>query len=184
MNKHNDQNRRIGCRQARKLFASKPGGSAGSQDVPNSHGRAQLERHLRGCEDCSIKYRIHSLSGTVLDLSGASEPFTPGDDFFLALRARLERGPRNAEADRPAPDDSWAAALLLTARQLIPAMALLLLFIIGATFIWGGQPSSGEWAATRPSERVLFNDIYDYPTPTADDVLETLVAVEEKENAK
>ncbi len=184
MNKHMEQHREIGCRQTRKLFALKTGERAGNQDVSNSRERAELERHLRGCEDCSMKYRIHSLTGTVLDLSGTGEPFTPGDDFFLALRARLERGPRSAQAGRPAADDSWAAALLLTARQLIPAMALLLLFIIGATFVWSGQPSSEEAASARPSERVLFNDIYDYPTPTADDILETLVAVEEKENAK
>ncbi len=181
MNKDKDQLREIGCRQARKLFASKTGESAGDQEASNSRARAGLERHLGVCEDCAIKYRIHSLTGTVLDLSGTSEPFTPGDDFFLALRARLERGPESA---RPAPDDSWSAALLLTARQLIPAMALLLLFIIGATFVWDGRPSSGEEASARPSERVLFNDIYDYPAPTADDILETLVAMEEQENAK
>ncbi|HYP29443.1 MAG TPA: hypothetical protein VE262_22220 [Blastocatellia bacterium] len=172
MNKHTDQLRDIGCRRAQKLFAA-----AGDE-------RAGLERHLKGCEDCSLQYRIHSLTRTVLDYSGAREPITPGEDFFVSLRARLERGPQGAGGAQPAFDDSWAAALLLTARQLIPAMALLLLFIIGATLIGGGQPSAGDQAAARPSDRVLFNDIYDYPAPTADDVLETLVALEEKENGK
>ncbi|HKG20428.1 MAG TPA: hypothetical protein VKC34_00900, partial [Blastocatellia bacterium] len=130
------------------------------------------------------KYRTESLAGTVLDYAGAREPLSPGDDFFVALRARLERDVESARGGRPAPDDSWAAVLLLTSRQLIPAMALLLLFIIGATLIRREQPSAAERAAVRPSERVLFNDIYDYPAPTADDVLETLVAVEEKENGK
>jgi len=181
MTKHTNQRPEIGCRQARKLFAVRPGESAGNQGVPT--GRADLERHLKGCEDCSAKYRIHTLSGTVLDYAGSRKPVTPGDDFFVALRARLERGP-SEPASRPSADDSWAAALLLTARQLIPAMALLLLFIIGATFIWDTRPSASEQATNRPSERVLFNDIYDYPTPTADDVLETLVAVEEKDNGK
>jgi hypothetical protein len=32
----------------------------------------------------------------------------------------------------------------------------------------------------RPRERVMFSDMYDYPAPTRDDVLETLVAAEEK----
>jgi hypothetical protein len=158
---------------------------AGAKENRSNAGeRAQLERHLKGCEDCSAEYRIHSLTGTVLDYAGAREPLAPGEDFFVSLRARLERGPQGAASAQTAFDDSRAAALMLTARQLIPAMALLLLIIIGATLIRDRQASTGDQAAARPSERVLFNDIYDYPAPTADDVLETLVAVEEKENGK
>jgi hypothetical protein len=38
--------------------------------------------------------------------------------------------------------------------------------------------------ALRPGDRILFNDVYDYPAPTQDDVLESLVSVEEKENGQ
>jgi len=71
-------------------------------------------------------------------------------------------------------------ALLVTARQLFPVMAVLLLLMIGATFLWNQQPPDTSQAAVRPRERVMFSDMYDYPAPTRDDVLETLVAVEEK----
>jgi hypothetical protein len=70
--------------------------------------------------------------------------------------------------------------LLLTARQLIPAMAVLLLLIVGATLLWNQAPADTNQAAVRPRERVVFSDMYDYPAPTRDDVLETLVAAEEK----
>ena len=81
--------------------------------------------------------------------------------------------------------ESWATALLATARQLIPVMAVLLLLIIGATYMWSAEVAQGtDRVALRPRERVMFSDMYDYPAPTRDDVLETLVAAEEKENGK
>jgi hypothetical protein len=82
------------------------------------------------------------------------------------------------------PDESWVAALSLMARQLIPAMAMLLILVIGATLFLNSATRGGSNIALGPSERVLFNDIYDYPEPTPDDVLETLVAVEEREDGK
>ena len=67
-------------------------------------------------------------------------------------------------------------------------MAVLLLLMVGATLLWNRPPTeTGQLtsqAAVRPRERVVFPDMYDYPEPTRDDVLETLVAVEEKENGK
>ena len=119
--------------------------------------------------------------------AAAAEVITPGEDFFKALRARIARGPERAAIERV--DESWAAALLLTARQLIPAMAMLLLIIIGATLVSNIPESASNKRPTASNqiprrERIVFNDVYDVPAPTADDVLETLVAVEEKENAK
>jgi hypothetical protein len=75
---------------------------------------------------------------------------------------------------------------------MIPAMAMLLLLIIGATLLWrsapanwNSSPSPGGRVADIPRrERIVMPDLYDYPAPTADDVLETLVAVEEKKNGK
>jgi hypothetical protein len=63
---------------------------------------------------------------------------------------------------------------------------MLLALIIGATLLWSSAPprAASAQATVRPSERVMFNNFYDYPEPTAEDVLETLVAVEEKENGK
>jgi hypothetical protein len=124
-----------------------------------------------------------TLYHTALNMSGSSERVEPGPEFFKALRARIERGPESLRARQ---EESWTAALFVTARQLIPAMAMLLVLIIGATLLWSSAPprAANAQATVRPSERVMFNNFYDYPEPTADDVLETLVAVEEKENGK
>ena len=145
--------------------------------------RAATERHLQTCAHCAREYRLFQMGQAALNLAASSEPVLPDNDFFTALRAQIARG---ALDDRPAPagDESWAGAVFLTARQLIPAMAVLLLLIIGATLLWKNAPTEKSMAELRPRERVLFNELYDYPEPTPDDVLETLVAVEEKENAK
>ena len=80
-------------------------------------------------------------------------------------------------------DESWAAALLLTGRQLIPAMAMLLALIIGATVLWNSRSQNANELAFRPSEVIVLSDMYEY-RPTADDVLETLVGVEDRENGR
>jgi hypothetical protein len=93
------------------------------------------------------------------------------------VRARLHRGEPAIERA----DESWTAALFVTARQLIPAMALLLLLIIGATFLWssvapkGGQPLQSTNHLPR-----LFDD----PSPSVDDALDSVMAIEEKKNGK
>lgn len=165
------------CRQVRKRFPS--------LDVPDAMDvteRASTERHLRTCSRCEFEYRLFTLRRATLDAAAAPEPFAPGEDFFRALRARIARG-RELVPPRRA-DESWAAALLLTARQLVPAMAVLLVLIVGATLLWNSTAPGADQAALRPRERVMFPDMYDYPAPTRDDVLEILVAVEEKENGK
>jgi hypothetical protein len=124
---------------------------------------------------------LFNLQRRALDLAASPEQVVPDKDFFRALRARIARGP---ELSPTRAEESWAAALLLTARQLVPAMAVLLLVILGATLLWNQPRSATTEASLRPRERVVFSDIYDYPAPTRDDVLETLVAVEEKQNGK
>ena len=178
----------IVCRQARKCF---PALIEGGRVVPireklSVTERAAAHRHLQTCERCAGEYRLFALSRTAIDTAAAAEVITPGEDFFKALRARIARGPERA-VERA--DESWAAAMLLTARQLIPAMAMLLLIIIGATLAWNISESASSERPTASNqiprrERIVFNDVYDVPAATADDVLETLVAVEEKENAK
>lgn len=170
------------CRQVRKRFAALDEHRTGPANMSVTE-RAAAERHLQTCSRCKIEYRLFALQRATLDAAAAAEPITPDDDFFRALRARIARGPELAPAKRA--DESWAAALLLTARQLVPAMAVLLFLIAGATLIWNQAPSAADQtAALRPRERVVFPDMYDYPAPTRDDVLETLVAIEEKENGK
>lgn len=164
------------CRQVRKRFfvLSRPNRSA---EISVTE-RAAAERHLQTCSRCALEYRLFSLQRAALDAAATSEEFTADENFLRGLRARIARGPEPARL-RPA-DESWTAALLLTARQLIPAMAVLLLLILGATLFGGSNGSGTSQAAIRPRERVMFSDMYDYPAPTRDDVLETLVALEEK----
>ena len=76
---------------------------------------------------------------------------------------------------------------MLIWRQVVPAMAMLLLLILGATYFVGDASSPGtalDLSSIRPSERILFSDVYDLSRPTSDDVLQTLVAFEEKENGR
>jgi hypothetical protein len=64
----------------------------------------------------------------------------------------------------------------------MPALAVLLALIIGANFLWLMDRPESE--AMRPSERIMFGEAYGYPGPTAEDVLETLVAVEDREDGR
>jgi anti-sigma factor RsiW len=176
-------NNSIKCRTVRLQFVALAD-SAGTR--LSAAERSALNRHLDGCSRCSHKYRLYTLGRTVLHAAGASEPIHPDKEFFVALRARIARGPLEPApaADRANGDESWAAALLLTTRQLIPAMAMLLALIIGATFVWNdGAPKQAD-SGLRPSELLVLGDQFGYPGATTDDVLETLVAVEERENGR
>jgi hypothetical protein len=159
------------------MMRARPGSSFTAEE------QAALESHLGSCRGCSLEHKTMTLYRTALDAAGSRERVEPGPEFFKAMRARIERGPESLLARQ---EESWTAALFVSARQLIPAMAMLLALIIGATLLWSSAPPRGAsaQATMRPSERVMFNSFYDYPEPTADDVLETLVAVEEKENGK
>jgi len=172
---------RITCRYARRRFADLDD-RAPSPFRTTVSDRDAINHHIQNCSECTLEYRLFSLQRTALDLAAAPEPIRPDEDFFVALRARMARGPETIPS-KPV-EESWAAALLITARQLLPAMAVLVVLIIGATLLWNQNPASGDQASLRPRDRVVFSDIYDYPAPTQDDVLETLVAVEEKENGK
>ncbi|HEX5735225.1 MAG TPA: zf-HC2 domain-containing protein [Blastocatellia bacterium] len=175
-----EQTGTINCRETRRRFSALA--DLSRTDLSGTD-RAATERHLQTCERCAREHRLFKLGRAALDLAASSEAVRPDNDFYAALRARIARGPA-AENLPPVANESWAAAVFLTARQLIPAMAVLLLLIIGATLISKSAPAETDRAELRPRERVLFNQLYDYPEPTPDDVLETLVAVEEKENGK
>lgn len=133
----------INCRVARKQFPALLAAERDTRVVPINRTlngeRAATERHLEDCQRCAMEYRILALSRATLDAAAAPEPIVPTEDFFKAVRARIHRGePVMVPVERP--DESWAAALFATARQLIPVMAVLLLLIIGATFIWSNAP--------------------------------------------
>lgn len=172
----------IVCRQARKRLAALDHANVASTGMSVTE-RAATRRHLQTCSRCEAEYRLFALQRATLDAAATAEPIAPNEDFFRALRARIARGPAISPSHQP--DESWAAALMITARQLVPAMAVLLLLMVGATLLWNQPPPlDTNQAAVRSRERVVFADMYDYPEPTRDDVLETLVAVEEKENGK
>jgi hypothetical protein len=172
----------LACREVRRRLPALLAAAKGAHVVPIRQAlsvteRTAAERHLQTCERCTMEYRLLSLSRATMDAAAAPEPFAPDEDFFKAVRARLHRG--DASVERA--DESWATTLLITARQLIPAMALLLLLILSATFMWSSAPQKGN-----PSlqGRNVLPRLYDDPTPSADDALDSLMAVEEKKNGK
>jgi hypothetical protein len=179
----------IGCRAARKQFAAlieqtEAPSIASGRAALRTDERAIIEHHVQTCAACAAEYRLLALSRATLDVA-AAEPFAPDQDFFRGLRARLARGESPVTVERA--DESWAAALLLTARQLLPAMAMLLLLIIGATMVWNSPRLAGQDGASiasQPPPRRDRIDLFDDPAPIAEDVLDTLVAAEEKKNGK
>jgi len=162
-----DKEIRIGCGRARRSFIPLLDGVAASAEADSAR------RHLELCARCASEYRIAALSRATLDAAAASEPVGPDGAFFNALRARIARGPDERSGE--AADESWAAALLLTARQLIPVMAVLLLLIIGATLIWN-RPNVRESAQRA--------DAYELPEPAPDDNLDSIVALEDRRNGR
>lgn len=189
MSKSRSDDTTFGCRTARKRLAAlieqtEARHLTSSRAALRVNERAAIEQHLQACKRCATEYRLLALSRATLDAAAAAEPVTPDADFFRGLRARLARGQSPAPVGRA--DESWAAALLVTARQLIPAMAMLLLLIIGATVLWNSGPSKVKGQTPMVSQTVRRDriDLIDDPAPIAEDVLDTLVAVEEKENGK
>jgi|GEM_PF-1258538 len=179
----------IGCRAARKQFAAlieqtEAPFVASSREALRADERAIIDYHVQNCAACAAEYRLLALSRATLDAAAAEALVAPDEDFFRGLRARLARGQSPEMAERA--DESWAAALLLTARQLIPAMAMLLLLIIGATLLWNSGVGVDKDRAPVVSQAPRRDriDLFDDPAPIAEDVLDTLVAVEEKKNGK
>jgi hypothetical protein len=170
----------IACRVARRRFTALLASAKDARVVPIRQAlslseRDATERHLQTCQGCATDFRLLALSRAAMDAAAASAPMTPGEDFFKAVRARLHRG----EAPTARVDESWAAVLLITARQLIPVMALLLLLIISATFLWSRVLPKPNPAL---QGRAALPRLYDDPAPSADEALDNFMAIEEKEN--
>ncbi|HKV38920.1 MAG TPA: hypothetical protein VJX67_06880 [Blastocatellia bacterium] len=189
---------KLKCRQVREQFRflashaeSQPGSGSSVTESPVSELAANDINpkshllHLKNCAKCEYEYRLFVLTQNVLYTAGSSEIIEPDQSWFLALSARIAReGDRLGRAR--AGEEPWPTVVWETARQLIPVMAVLLLIIAGATILWGGVPKIQSQTSIRASDRVLFNnnEAEEYPQPTADDVLQTLVAVEERKNGK
>jgi hypothetical protein len=141
---------------------------------------APAELHFQNCPRCARERRVVELQRAVLALAASREPITPDETFFISLRAKIAREASASARSVRGGDDSWPSLVWSSARQLIPIMAALLLLVLGATFLWRTPVMGREEASLRPSDRVLFNDVYEYPQPTDGDVLETLVAIEDK----
>ena len=173
----------IACRVARRRFpallAAKAARVVPIRQALGAGERAATERHLETCAGCAAEYRVLALSRAAMDAAAASEPIVPDEDFFKAVRARIHRGQPSMERA----DESWAALLFVTARQLIPAMALLLLLIIGATFLWRNAPHSQNPPPQDVARKTLPR-LYDDPALSTDEALDSLIAIEEKKNGK
>jgi hypothetical protein len=164
----------MGCRKVRNLFPELNGNRKTKEVTGEARQAAQV--HLEHCARCAEEYRVYSLSQTVLDLAASPEIIEPDKDFYVALRARIARGQTLPGLTRVNGEEPWTAILWLTARQMIPAMALLLLLMLGATLLWS-QPAKTEHGATA---RI------DVSEPTADDVIDStfIVAEERLQNGK
>ena len=160
-----ESRKNMACREARKNFAS-------LAERPTDSSDDALRQHVDDCARCAEEYRLVSLQRTVLDLAAAPAPIAsmaPDQDFFVALRARIARGPESLAVPAASGDEFWANALWATARQLIPAMAMLLLLILGATFMW---------SSSAPNQDPSLEAQYGVRGMTADDMLDSLVAEE------
>ena len=158
--------KKMACREARKSFTSLAERPTDSSD---DSSRDAVRQHVGGCARCAAEYRLVSLQRTVLDLAAAPAPMAPDQDFFVALRARIARGPESLAVPAASGDEFWTNALWATARQLIPAMAMLLLLILGATFMWSNSA---------PNQDPSLEAQYGVRGMTADDMLDSLVAEE------
>jgi hypothetical protein len=167
------------CADARRWFRALEDGNA-----PDGI-RESVTQHTSGCDRCGAEYRLFRLERTVLDLGGTSESVAPDDAFFRGLRARIARGSDGERTAGPAgQNDLWSSMLWVTGRQLVPAMAMLLLLMIGATVLWDQGPQDGGLSAEGPMDRLFLRDVYEYPEPTTDEVLDALVAVQERTNGR
>lgn len=170
MSKNIEIGAKLSCKEATRGFALlfDNGSKKQSENSLTANARKALELHLSNCNRCASEYRLFSLTRTALDLAASPDVIEPDKDFFVALRARIARGDGSSPVARSNADESWAAALWVTARQMMPALAMLLLVIIGATLLWNQSPSNDRSMEAQYKVRGL----------TTGDMLDTIVAEE------
>jgi hypothetical protein len=140
MSSENKNETKLSCREVKRRFALQQKNQSEGASIGNE--REALQFHLSNCNTCAKEHRLLSLTRTVLDLAASPEFIEPNKEFFVALKARIARGTEIPVVVRNNAEESWSA-LWLTARQLMPALAMILLVIIGATLLWQ-QPVSSE----------------------------------------
>jgi len=175
----------LNCRQARQLIRAEGAQNfqAATRELrpenpKGNYGDSGLKAHLLRCPTCQAEARIDSFYRLILTGYPEAAAAEPPDEFwFRGLRARIERegSPKSTGVE-----DSFARTVSLVARQMVPEMVALVLLIVGATLFWNSRPGQGP-GSTDP---VLMNQVVEYPQPTTDDVLGTLLAVEDKKNGK
>jgi len=165
------------CRQARKRIRAQQ--ALRPQEANGDPDDSGLSAHLARCSECEGEARIARFYQIVL-FGGAVaglETECPDTAWFRGLRARIER---EDLVSPPVAQDSFARTMSLVARQMAPVMIVLVLLIVGATLFWRGVPDQ----RVASNDPVLMNQVVEYPQPTTDDVLGTLLAVEDKKNGK
>jgi anti-sigma factor RsiW len=180
MSTQKEKDRKIGCKEARQHFTYliENQSKALQGDGLAARDSAALESHLQDCRRCNEEYRVLSLTQLTLRLAASPEIIEPNKEFFVALKARIARGPEVSAPQRSQAEESWSATLWLTARQMMPALAMLLLLIIGATVLWSQSPATEKGSDTQAVE--LQTKVRGL---TASDMLDSIVS-EERENDK
>jgi hypothetical protein len=165
------------CWQAKKRIRALQ--SPGPQGASGAAVESDLTAHLARCGKCESEARIARFYQLVL-LGGATAGMAtdaPDSSWFRGLRARIER---EELASPQVAQESFARTMSQVARQMAPVMIVLVLLIVGATLFWRGVPDQ----TVASNDPVLMNQVVEYPQPTTDDVLGTLMAVEDKKNGK
>jgi hypothetical protein len=172
------------CRDVQKEFSLPDRNRRQASDGNYDRLGSAVEQHLSECPACASEYRLVSLGRAVLGLAGTGQPVRPDDDWFAVLKAKIARQPE-AATTRVLFEESWPGLVWVTARQLIPIMAAVMAIILGASLFWRTNPVPQDRSGVRASDRFVFSgQVYEYPQPTRDDVIETLVAVEDQKNGK
>jgi anti-sigma factor RsiW len=175
MSRQKEKDMKIGCKAAKQHFAYLIENQRKrlSGDTLAASDSKLVESHLQECHRCNEEYRVLSLTRLTLDLAATSEVIEPDKDFFVGLKARIARGPESLAPARQQGEESWSATLWLTARQMMPALAMLLLLIIGATVLWSKSPTPEKSQDTQAFEaQTKVRGL------TASDVLDTIVSEE------
>lgn len=165
------------CREAQKAFVVLDRTRQSESDSRDLLVE-QVERHLSECGDCATEYRIQRLGKAVLRLAGAEPAQGPDREWFAVLKAKIAQQ-SDAVAPRVASEDSLPGLVWITAKQLIPIMTAVMVIILGVSLFW--RTTVAPQDTGQASDRFLFSpQVYEYPQPTRDDVIDTLVAVEDR----
>ena len=175
-----NQDSKVNCREARKQFSVL---ARGGFRLTDEDGQGTpVENHIRSCSKCLDEYQLLALELTVVDLFGAAVTFQPEESFYYAVQNRIRR--EEYKASLPSMDP-WPTLLWGSAKQLIPAVSMLLLLIIGATLFWRTSSSNGNDQATNIEwSNLIAGEQYELSQPSLYDVAGTTAEKEENGNGR